>query len=526
VDSAGRLGLRLAQIYWSGLVRFAGAVDAEPWLRARGVRWGPACRLHRGRVLIELFATAMLGALRDRLWQGGRLEAIDGEDFRDWLGRHGASDEVRRCPVIKIWYDAVVAYEDGDERAPRISAGVTMYALFRAICTYKGAFALQMTHEIGDSFIAPIVKALELRGVEIRYFHRVRDLAAGTGSNETFIHEITVEEQVSEARRMRHRPFVTMPGVSGAEGPSALPRQVWPNRPVFDEEAPSESNEADAPAGIPFDAYDHGPTADAPLTRRVLRRDQDFDEVVFALPGDVARDFTALSAHPSWVTMNRAVKSVATQSMRLWFRRSLAELGWPYPNPILSGFTPPYSTWEDNGQNLAHERFAGLCRGDEPRAIATLFGPLKTTGARNASTSPDGSPQDAAEMEGRRFFEEDLGGIWPSLGATSEERSRALVAPPGVSDEMRFAWQYRRANAGPLEAYVLALPGSLRHRLRADASGFRNLYVAGEWTRNGLEVGCVEGAVMAGLSAARAICHEGKPIIGEDDMALGPLRRD
>jgi uncharacterized protein with NAD-binding domain and iron-sulfur cluster len=521
---ARRFALRAAEVVCRGLRRAMAMFDPQPWLQARGRRWGAARRFHRARVLMELLATAVLGVLRDRLWEPGRLESIDGEDFRAWLARQGASDEVCWCPVIKIWYDAVVAYEDGDERAPRISAAVTVYALFRAIVTYKGAFALQMTHEIGDSFIAPIVKALELHGVEFAFFHRVRDLVAGPDAEAPLIDEVVIEEQIPEARRRRHRRFVTMPGGPDASGADVLPREVWPNQPVFDGEDPTCAEGDVGGDDPPLDAYEHAPAGRGTPVTRVLRRGQHFDEIVFALPAEVARDFTALRSQADWVRMDQTVKSVATQSLRLWFRRSLPDLGWRYPHPILSGYTPPYSTWEDNGQNLGHERFAGLGAGQEPKAIATLFGPLRSSRAGPMS-GPDRA-QAVAEEEGRRFFDEQLEGLWPALGSTPDERYQALVAPPALTGVNRLAWQYRRANSGPIEAYVLALPGTLQHRLRPDESGFRNLYVAGEWTRNGLEVGCVEGAVMSGLSAARAICHEPIAVIGEDDIAFGPFRRE
>jgi uncharacterized protein with NAD-binding domain and iron-sulfur cluster len=64
---------------------------------------------------------------------------------------------------------------------------------------------------------------------------------------------------------------------------------------------------------------------------------------------------------------------------------------------------------------------------------------------------------------------------------------------------------------------VLSLAGSTQYRLRSDQSGFTNLYLAGDWTRNGLNAGCVEAAVMSGMQASRAICGSPTQIIGEKD---------
>ena len=48
-------------------------------------------------------------------------------------------------------------------------------------------------------------------------------------------------------------------------------------------------------------------------------------------------------------------------------------------------------------------------------------------------------------------------------------------------------------------------PGSDAHRLRADESGYDNLFLAGDWTDNGLNAGCIEAAVLSGLRAANAV---------------------
>jgi uncharacterized protein with NAD-binding domain and iron-sulfur cluster len=66
----------------------------------------------------------------------------------------------------------------------------------------------------------------------------------------------------------------------------------------------------------------------------------------------------------------------------------------------------------------------------------------------------------------------------------------------------------------------MAFADTLQHRLRADESGYSNLYLAGDWTRNGTEIGCVEGAVKSGLFAAIAICGEGSVIGGQSKSGL------
>jgi uncharacterized protein with NAD-binding domain and iron-sulfur cluster len=71
----------------------------------------------------------------------------------------------------------------------------------------------------------------------------------------------------------------------------------------------------------------------------------------------------------------------------------------------------------------------------------------------------------------------------------------------------RFQGQYWHANVMPSERYVISPPGSSKHRLPAhDPQEFTNLYLAGDWTDNGFNLGCVEAATMSGRLASHAMC--------------------
>ncbi|MBL8744215.1 MAG: FAD-dependent oxidoreductase [Myxococcales bacterium] len=62
---------------------------------------------------------------------------------------------------------------------------------------------------------------------------------------------------------------------------------------------------------------------------------------------------------------------------------------------------------------------------------------------------------------------------------------------------------------------MLSLPGTTRFRLRPHESGYENLVLAGDWTRNAINGGCVESAVMSGLDAARHLDPAVRPGIGD-----------
>ncbi|HSL28579.1 MAG TPA: FAD-dependent oxidoreductase, partial [Anaerolineales bacterium] len=81
----------------------------------------------------------------------------------------------------------------------------------------------------------------------------------------------------------------------------------------------------------------------------------------------------------------------------------------------------------------------------------------------------------------------------------------------------RFDAQFWRANFVPSERYVQSVAGSTKYRLRADRSGYANLYLAGDWLLNGFNVGHVESATASGMQASRAICGVPRDIPGEQD---------
>ena len=75
---------------------------------------------------------------------------------------------------------------------------------------------------------------------------------------------------------------------------------------------------------------------------------------------------------------------------------------------------------------------------------------------------------------------------------------RRATAPSGPDAS---STQYWRANVDPSDRYVQSLPGTDQYRLRPDESGYDNLFLAGDWTDNGLNAGCIEAAVLSGLQA-------------------------
>ncbi len=498
----------------------------------------PLKRLRRTRIFFDLVTTAAIGFFKERLWEPGNYEAADGKDFRDWLKDNGASTEVVESSLVKCWYDGVVAYLDGNKDNPSISAAVSLHALGRAFGCYKGAVAYQMAHEIGDAMIGPIAKALQWRGVKFKYFHRVVDIAFDSRTRrvtkiemelqDTPEHRAAYEKGASVDKSPDEMQKISLPFVPMPIDP---PRSVWPNQPVFDPGAdltklpPAELTQSDSEL-FPV----KGPRITIDLAAGPEASEGEFHEVVYALPLDATRSFAALSQEPGWQESLAEVKSAASQSMRLWGSKSLSKLGWAGPPPILSGFASPYSTWEDNQQNVGHELFApaGL---DEPLMIATLFGPLQQPPGQLPSDLP---PYGAGAGPGiqaqylkyfrqvaQDFYAQRAQELWPDIGA--DPFASLISDDKTATGSKRFDWQFATVNIGSWARYTLAAPGTLAARIRPDETGFRNMVAAGEWTHNSFEVGCVEGAVISGLVAAQAISGSPSGIVGQEEMTFGAL---
>jgi hypothetical protein len=116
----------------------------------------------------------------------------------------------------------------------------------------------------------------------------------------------------------------------------------------------------------------------------------------------------------------------------------------------------------------------------------------------------------------RDFLVRNAEPVWPKgCNGDGEFDWDMLFDCNGGVGEKRLDAQFFRANFQPTERYVMTRAGSVSSRLRSDESGFSNLKLAGDWTRNGIDGGSVEAAVTSGMQASRAICGSPREIQGE-----------
>jgi hypothetical protein len=127
----------------------------------------------------------------------------------------------------------------------------------------------------------------------------------------------------------------------------------------------------------------------------------------------------------------------------------------------------------------------------------------------------------------QRWLGENMGFFWPKAVRPGKQFDFSLLVDPAdptnardLPGSQRLANQWFVVNVDPSNQYTLAVPGSDRFRLRADESGFKNLFLCGDWTNFGLNIGHMEGAVTSGLIAAQCALralgqHDFRPIFQE-----------
>ena len=416
------------------------------------------------RGLAELVGAIVRGIITDLLPTRG-YTAIDDLDFCEWLGRHGASRRALASPLIGGMYDLVFGYEGGDRRRPRFSAGTGLHLAGRMFLTYRGGIFWKMRAGMGDVVFAPLYEVLRRRGVRFAFFSRVERLILSR--NRKSVQSIVVARQATLDRgRDHYHPLVRIGGL-----------------PVFSERA--DGGQLAAGGGLRADDLESHPARSAGGRVDRLEADRHYDAVVLAVPPAMIEQVGSelIAADPRWQAMVEQVATVPTHSAQLWVEEDERTLGWRHPAAVVSGFGHPFDTFASMSHTLPFEAWPSE---RQPRTAASFCGVL-----------PEG------ERGSRAFPAAAVARLWPAYDPAT------LVS-----------WYYR-ANVDPSDRYVTARPGSGRYRLRADGSGFDNLFLAGDWIDSGLNAGCIEAATLSGLQAANAV--EGRTLT-EGTVGFAPHR--
>lgn len=219
--------------------------------------------------------------------------------------------------------------------------------------------------------------------------------------------------------------------------------------------------------------------------------------------------------------MHTHVKTIRTQGFQLWCNKSLKELGWKLQSPIHGAFVEPIDTWADMTHLLAVEEWPAE---NQPQHLSYFCGVMQDPPEVPPAPCPAFSTNENERTfkSAKIFLQDYLAILWPAAG-TPEKPTRfdlaALHGSASATGEARLREQYFRANIDLSERYTLAVAGSTKYRLKATESGYLNLTLTGDWIRNGLNTpGCIEGAVISGRQAGRAVSGASYEIIGEADF--------
>jgi uncharacterized protein with NAD-binding domain and iron-sulfur cluster len=463
------------------------------------------------RVYAELLLTTLIGVLDPRygVVHGEGLASLNEWDFRHWLALNGASDACLASSFVSLLYEAAFSCVDGDAEAPSMEAGTAVNIVVR-LFTYKGAILWEVRAGMGDVLIAPLYELLCARGVRFHFFHKVTNLSLS--EDKTQVEHVEIGVQARTADGQPYAPLLRCDYTP-----------VWPSEPLWEQ---LDQGDALRARGVDFESH----WCQEPFVEiKRLERGRDFDAVVLALalgafkplnhePGP-CRELIAHS--PRFARMVHALPIMPTQALQLWFDLRLDQLGYDWggaaceAEPVMVNSPKPYTAWADMTGVLQFEHW----RHDRPRSLHYLCGMLTTDLYRRPSSAAE-TPREAqalARHEALRWLRQEAPRLWPALSnpVTHAFEWNALHAAFGVEGEARLDAQYVRANVNPSDCTVAVAAGSSKFRLGADESGFANLYLAGAWTRTPVFVECVEGAVMSGKAAARAISAIEVAIPGE-----------
>ena len=481
---------------FDALLPMLDAITREVWEEI-GSRAGVDDHARRTWLLIDLMATNVKGMIRgEGVFPPFPFENIDHLDYKEWLRQHGAHPKTVESAPVNAIYDLVFARHAG------ICAGSALRGSLRMLLAYKGSIFWKMQAGMGDVIFAPIYEVLRRRGVKFKFFHRLDDVRLSADKTRAATLEFGRQATIKDGAE--YHPLYDVGGL-----PS------WPSEPLWEQLVEGESLRAD---GVDLENFFD---RSRDVEKVVLEVDKDFDAVILgvsigALP-HVASEVVANSPKLRGAVDN--IRTTATQAVQLWFKPDLEGLGWEGPSPVAGTYAKPFDTWADMTHLVPRESF-----GDgEVGNIAYLCGHLEDPEVPEEAIDPHPFANRDARANAIDWLTKHSGALWPNAtlpGTKGALDYRHLADRRPVSGLDRLEGQYIRASVNPSDRYVMSVPGSSAFRPRTEDTNLRNLFVTGDWIKNGIQGGCAEAAVMAGLQTSRAICGVPEVIHGDPTTPL------
>lgn len=468
--------------------------------------------------ILDIALTTMLGVLDPKygIVQPDLeldLDVIDHLEFRDWLLDNGCNDwVVKKSPYLRALYDLPFAYDEGDIAKPGLGAGTAIRILMRIVFTYKEACFYEMQAGMGEVVVAPLYEVLVQQGVKFELFKKVTRLELSP--DKRWIERVHFDRQV-DLVGPSYTPTYRVDGVT-----------CWPSEPFWAQIQDGAAIKAalDAKKSSLESNWCPVPAAGT----ESIEVGVDFDQVVLGIAlaafkplngTDVGMCDELIPESPRFGAMVKGLAIVPTQSFQIWTKEDLAGLGWKAveaDKPAMNAAPEPYSVWADCSHVLPREQWPAPA----PKGVFYFCGPWKNDLTRKPRTdlSVPQAAYDQVKATTIDCLERYTGYMWPAAKDPANPDGldwNALYDPRGGVGVARVDFQWIRPNVDPTECVEASLPGTSKLRLKADESGFENLFLAGAWLRTGINATCVEAAVMSGMDAARAISGERLDIVGE-----------
>jgi len=452
-------------------------LDSE-WPQLRNLDWLGA---------LQLGLSIANGILSDKVLVRG-FDAINDVEASAWLKKHGATERALRSILFKAGYHYAFGYPGGDALNPNIAAGAGMRGLIRMVAGYHQSVFMHMRGGMGEIFVTPYFEVLRHRGVNFHFFHMTEELIPGDDGT---IDKIVLRRQVRLAdETIPYDPIVEYT-------PRGMPsRNVWPSQAQDDQ---LHDDDKHVPRQHDLESWYDSQRIGESI---VLQRGECFDICVLAIPvGTVVETTKQLAVQsPRWRKMLETASTTPTIGVQIWHEQERGTFGGYSHDELMTGFHLPMDTWCDMSQLLELEQ-------PDNRIGALSYFCGSVPRLRSSPPTDRGAERRRGEAIASAWLNDHAAAAFPSLGSVNGEYNQAAEVDRFVS-----------MNSDPATTYVTTPVGNPQHRIRPDETGFANLFLAGDWTRNNFDMGAVECAVLSAKLCARAISGDFAPIFGESDF--------